>query len=105
VESQINGGILQGIGFALYENRLLDSQTGRMVNANLEDYKIVGAMETPQVEAIVVDVPGAGVSGIGEPPVIPTAGAIANAIFHATGVRIRDLPITPDKILMALHTG
>ncbi|MBI4550901.1 MAG: xanthine dehydrogenase family protein molybdopterin-binding subunit [Candidatus Latescibacteria bacterium] len=101
-ESQVNGGVLMGVGYALYEDRILDSPTGHMVNANLEDYKVVGAMEVPEIEAIFYDEPHRGVIGLGEPPVIPTAGAIANAIYNACGARVRELPITPDKVLTAL---
>ncbi len=100
-ESQINGGILMGMGYALLENRIMDAQTGKMINPNLEDYKVLGAMEIPEIKAIAFDTDRK-VTGIGEPPNIPTPGAIANAVYNAIGVRIRDLPITPDKVLNAL---
>jgi xanthine dehydrogenase YagR molybdenum-binding subunit len=102
VESQIIGAVMMGLGYALTENRVMDSQTGRMTNPNLAYYKVPGAMETPKIEPIIFGNPERGVIGIGEPPNIPTAAAIANAVYNATGVRIRSLPITPDKILTAL---
>jgi xanthine dehydrogenase YagR molybdenum-binding subunit len=79
----------------------MDSQTGKMINPNLEDYKIAGAMEIPEIKSIAFDTDRK-VTGVGEPAKIPTAGAIANAIHNAIGVHIRELPITPDKILTAL---
>lgn len=100
-ESQINGGVIMGLGQALLEERLMDSQTGRMLNANLEDYKVPGTYEIPEIKSIVFDTHRK-VTGIGEPPCIPTLGAIANAVYNAIGVRIRELPITPDKVLTAL---
>jgi len=102
IESQINGGVIMGIGMALTEERIMDNNTGRMVNPNLEEYKLPGPMEIPQIEPVIFDNPTGKVSGIGEPPIIPTAGAIANAVYNAIGVRIRELPITPKKVLEAL---
>ena len=100
-ESQINGGVIMGLGYALLENRIMDPQTGYMINPNLEDYKVVGAMEVPEIKSIAFDTDRK-VTGVGEPATIPTAGAIANAVYNAIGVRIRDLPISPEKILNAL---
>jgi xanthine dehydrogenase YagR molybdenum-binding subunit len=105
-ESQVQGGVIQGISYALYENRVLDRATGRMVNPNVEQYKIVGAQDVPEIEVIFVPV-WDGVNnthsvGIGEPSTVPTAGAIANAVSHAIGARIRSLPITPESVLEAL---
>ena len=105
-ESQVQGGVIQGVSYALYENRILDGATGRMVNPNVEQYKIVGAQDVPEIEVIFVPV-WDGVNnthsvGIGEPSTVPTAGAIANAVSHAIGVRIRSLPITPESVLEAL---
>ena len=102
-ESQVNGAIIQGISYALFEERLMDKRTGTMVNADLENYKIVGTLEVPEIEVILFDQPERGVVGIGEPPTIPTAGAIANAVFNAIGVRLRELPMTPDRVLDALE--
>jgi xanthine dehydrogenase YagR molybdenum-binding subunit len=106
LESQVNGGVLQGISYALYENRRLDRNTGIMVNPNLEQYKILGAKETPAIEVHVIEHyiarSSTDAGGIGEPATIPTAAAIANAFYNATGVRIRELPMTPARVLSAL---
>ncbi|HEY0378764.1 MAG TPA: xanthine dehydrogenase family protein molybdopterin-binding subunit [Pyrinomonadaceae bacterium] len=106
VESQINGGVLQGISYALYENRILDRNTGLMVNPNLEQYKILGARETPQIEVHLIEEylgrNSTDAGGIGEPSTIPTAAAIANAFYNATGVRVREIPMTPARVLAAL---
>ena len=106
LESQINGGVLQGISYALHERRELDPATGRMMNADLEHYRIGGSKDAPLIEAIVIDYfhgrTSTDASGIGEPCTVPTSAAIANAIAHATGVRLRSLPITPAKVLAAL---
>jgi xanthine dehydrogenase YagR molybdenum-binding subunit len=101
-ESQVNGGIIGELGYVLLENRLFDSETGVLVNANMENYKIPGALEMPEFDVTFIDESNRGVIGLGEPPVIPGNGAIANAIANAIGVRIYELPITPDKVLMAL---
>ena len=103
--SQVNGGIIGEIGYAMFENRLLDVETGIMPNADLENYKIPGALEMPEFDVTFFDEAERGVIGLGEPPAIPGVGAIANAIANATGARIRELPITPDKVLMAIEQG
>jgi xanthine dehydrogenase YagR molybdenum-binding subunit len=102
-ESQMYGGIIMGLGFALYENRVLDRNTARMVNPNMEWYLVPGMSDVPQIDITIVDQPERGVIGLGEPPVISTAAAIANAVSNATGVRIRKLPVTPDTVLAALQ--
>jgi xanthine dehydrogenase YagR molybdenum-binding subunit len=103
VESQINGGMVQGVGMALSEGRIMDSGLGVMVNSSFMDYKIPGCLEIPQMLPLIDDEDmRQAVIGIGEPPSIPPAAAIANAAFNACGVRVRDLPITPDKILTGL---
>jgi xanthine dehydrogenase YagR molybdenum-binding subunit len=106
-ESQVQGGVIQGVSYALYENRVLDRATGRMVNPNVEQYKIAGSKDVPEIETILVPVYD-GVNnthsvGIGEPATVPTAGAIANAVSHAIGARIRRLPITPEVVLEAVE--
>lgn len=101
-ESQVNGGVVGGISYALLEDRVLDPNVGVMLNPGLEPYKIAGAMEMPEIVPILLDMPERGVIGLGEPARIPTAGAIANAVYNAIGVPVRELPMTPDKVLAAL---
>jgi xanthine dehydrogenase YagR molybdenum-binding subunit len=104
--SQVTGGVLQAIGFALTEERVVDPTTGIVVNAGLEDYKVPTMADTPDIVCEFVDSPdphlGLGIKGLGEPPIIPTAAAIANAFAHATGVRMREAPLTPRRVLEAL---
>jgi xanthine dehydrogenase YagR molybdenum-binding subunit len=101
--SQMNGGIIQGIGMALLEERKMCQLTGRMVNANMEEYKVPGSMEMPEFVCLPFENPEAkGVSGIGEPVVIPTAAAIRNAILNATGAYVNEAPMTPKRVLEAL---
>jgi xanthine dehydrogenase YagR molybdenum-binding subunit len=102
-ESQCIGGIIMGIGFALFENRILDRNTAQMVNPNMEWYLLPGMSDVPPIDVVMVNQPERGVIGIGEPPTISTAAAIANAVANAIGVRVRSLPITPDKVLTALQ--
>jgi xanthine dehydrogenase YagR molybdenum-binding subunit len=103
---QVNGGVIQGVSYALYEERNLDPYTGRMLNPNLESYRITSIKELPAIEVIFTEVysgrSSTGAMGLGEPATVPTAAAIANAFAHATGVRIRELPLTPERVLAAL---
>jgi xanthine dehydrogenase YagR molybdenum-binding subunit len=105
-ESQIIGCMIQGVSWALFENRILDRNVGTMVNPNLESYKILSASD--MFEAVSLLTPNANggqntsAAGIGEPPIVPTLAAVANAVFNATGARVRRLPITPDVMLAAL---
>ncbi|HOJ71753.1 MAG TPA: xanthine dehydrogenase family protein molybdopterin-binding subunit [Syntrophorhabdaceae bacterium] len=104
LEGQIYGGGLQGIGYALGEKMVY--QNGRLMNGNFLDYKIPTAKDVPPIQPVIVETDEKdgpfGAKGIGEPGLVPTAPAIANAIYDAIGVRIKDLPITPEKILAAL---
>jgi len=104
--SQINGAVIQGVSYALFEQRHLDPKTGAMLNPNLLDYKIVGALDVPEIVSIPFTVANGisttSMSSLGEPPAVPTAGAIGNAVANAIGARVRSLPITPDKVLAAL---
>ncbi len=106
IESQINGGLIQGISYALYERRHLDERNGVMLNADLQFYKIAGAREIPQIEIILVEEylgrTSTDAMGIAEPANIATAAAIANAVYNATGVRMYELPMTPKRVLPAL---
>jgi xanthine dehydrogenase YagR molybdenum-binding subunit len=105
-ESQIIGAMIQGVSWALFENRVLDRNVGTMLNPNLESYKILGAKDMFEAVPIITEVANAGnntsAAGLGEPPIVPALAAIANAVFNATGARVRSLPITPDKVLAAL---
>jgi xanthine dehydrogenase molybdenum-binding subunit len=105
VEGQIQGGVAQGIGWALNEEYVYDRQ-GHLVNANLLDYRMPVAPDLPMIDTILVEVanPGHpyGVRGVGEVPIVPPAGAVANAIYHAVGVRPTRLPMSPAQILEAL---
>ncbi|HEX9046752.1 MAG TPA: xanthine dehydrogenase family protein molybdopterin-binding subunit [Verrucomicrobiae bacterium] len=102
LESQINGGIIMGMGYALYEERVMDDLSGVVLNPNFETYKMPGIADVPDIEIVLLNMPERGVIGIGEPATVATAGAIANAVFNAIGVRIGSLPITPAKVLAAL---
>ena len=104
IESQLNGGIIQSLGMALWEGRVMDERLGVMVNPSFNDYKLPGTLEIPEIVALIDDADTRqAVIGVGEPALIPTVGAVANAVFNASGVRVRELPITPDKILMGLQ--
>ncbi len=106
VESQINGGMIQSLGMALYEQRVMDAQLGLMVNPGFGDYKLPGSLEMPELVPLIDDGDTReAVIGVGEPSLIPAVGALVNAVFNASGVRVRELPITPDKILMGLMKG
>ena len=107
VESQVIGGVTQGVGYALSEERVVDERLGVVLNANLEEYKIPTVADIPRITYASVDLPDlnanpTGAKGIGEPPLIPTAPAIANAIFDAVGVRLRDLPLSRRRLVEAL---
>lgn len=105
--SQVEGGVLQGIGFALSEELVVDPTTGVPVNATLDDYKLPSIADVPEILVDFANVPDAnlpniGAKGLGEPPIVPTAAAIANAFAHATGRRCRALPLTRARVLEAL---
>jgi xanthine dehydrogenase YagR molybdenum-binding subunit len=103
MESQINGGMIQSLGMALWEGRVMDAQLGMQLNPGFGDYKLPGSLEMPEMVPIIDDDDKReAVIGIAEGCIIPAAGALVNAVFNATGVRVRELPVTPDKILMGL---
>lgn len=109
-ENQFHGGIMQGLGFALLEARVIDQETGTVVNPNLHDYKVPTVHDVPEIELHIVSnydnkISPMGVKGIGEPAIIPTAAAVANAVYNAIGIRIYSLPMTPDKVLSAIQKG
>jgi xanthine dehydrogenase YagR molybdenum-binding subunit len=106
-ESQLEGGILQGMGYALFEERILDERLGTQLNANMHDYKIPTLADLPALDAFAVA--GAdtianhtGAKGLAEPPIIGTAPAIANAVAHALGVEVSEIPLTPWRVLSAI---
>ncbi|MBW7934001.1 MAG: molybdopterin-dependent oxidoreductase, partial [Gemmatimonadaceae bacterium] len=106
-ESQLHGGIIQGVGYALFEERHLDQAGGAALNANLHDYKVPTMADVPAIDASFLDGadPAAnhvGARGIAEPPIIPTAPAIAAAVADALGVEVCSLPLTPWRVLGAL---
>jgi xanthine dehydrogenase YagR molybdenum-binding subunit len=105
-QNQVIGAMIQGASWALLENRILDRNVGTMVNPNLESYKIFAPADMFEAKAILTPVANLGnntsTAGIGEPPIVPTLAVIANAVYNAIGVRIRELPITPDRVLAAL---
>ena len=103
--SQIMGGVVSGIGMALMEDAVFDHRFGRCVNNNLADYHVPVSVDVPQIEALFIDKPDPiinpmGSKGLGEIANVGFAAAVANAVYHATGKRIRALPITPDKLLV-----
>jgi CO/xanthine dehydrogenase Mo-binding subunit len=104
VEGQMQGGAVQGIGWALYEGYAYN-QSGHMLNASLLDYKLPTILDIPPIETIIVEVPYPGhpygVRGVGEVPILPPPGAIGNAIIRATNARVTQLPMTPACILEA----
>jgi xanthine dehydrogenase YagR molybdenum-binding subunit len=107
-ESQVLGGVIQGVSYALYEERHLDAKSGQQMNANIDQYKIVGAFETPNIEVHLLEQHGGHSStdarGVAEPANVATAAALANAFYNATGKRIRKLPMSPANVLAALES-
>jgi CO/xanthine dehydrogenase Mo-binding subunit len=105
VEGQMQGGAVQSLGFALTEGLQFDDR-GRLTNPSLLDYRKLTAADVPPIETIIVEVPSPagpfGARGVGEPPIVPAPAAIANAVEDATGARITELPITPERIALAL---
>ncbi|HXG08575.1 MAG TPA: xanthine dehydrogenase family protein molybdopterin-binding subunit [Gemmataceae bacterium] len=101
-ESQVAGGVTMGLNPALWEERIMDSQTGRQLNPDMEFYKLAGIKDMPEIIVHMMDMPERGVIGIGEPPTISTTAAIGNAVFNALGVRVPYAPFTPDRVLAAL---
>jgi CO/xanthine dehydrogenase Mo-binding subunit len=106
--SQIEGGIIQGIGHTLSEVRLQDPRTGTILTTSLDAYKLPTIADVPEIVSELIDAPDAhltnlGSKGLGEPPIVPTAAAIANAIRDATGADIRELPISREEMLRALR--
>ena len=105
LEGQIEGGTIQGLGYALMEEMI--HKNGVVVNPNLGDYYVPTSLDTPEMKSIIVEYPGAlgpfGAKAIGEPPIVLPAPAIVNAIDNAIGVRLNEIPATPDRVLLALR--
>ena len=105
-KNQVIGAMIQGVSWALLEDRLIDPNVGTMVNPDLEWYKTLAPKDMFEAESILTPMANLGnntsTAGIGEPPIVPTLGAVANAIYNATGARVRELPMTPDRVLAAL---
>jgi xanthine dehydrogenase YagR molybdenum-binding subunit len=102
--SQFLGGTVYGVSMALHEEGRIDERTGRYMNANLADYLVPVNADIPEIDIIIVNevdehVNPLGIKGIGEIGNVGSAAAVANAVYNATGVRVRDLPITPEKLM------
>ena len=107
-ESQVEGGIIQGIGHTLSERRLMDAETGRVLTASLDAYRMPTIADVPEIVCEFVDEPDAhltnlGSKGLGEPPIVPIAAAIANAIRDATGADVHEVPVSREELLRALR--
>jgi CO/xanthine dehydrogenase Mo-binding subunit len=109
-DSQVIGGVTMGIGFGITEERVFDRQTGKVLNQNWHDYKIPTAMDVPpEIASLPINLPDpeantTGAKGLGEPVTIPTAAAVANAVYHAIGMRVTDTPISPMRLAAVLAT-
>jgi xanthine dehydrogenase YagR molybdenum-binding subunit len=107
-ESQVYGGVIMGLNYGLFEERIMDPETGVMLNPDMELYKLAGASDIPEIIVRAYEPPeqkARGVIGVGEPPTIATAAAIANAVTNAIGVRVPEWPMTPRNVLNALATA
>ena len=108
VEGQIHGGVVQGIGWALLEGMTYDEQ-GQLLTSTLMDYALPHSQDVPTITTLLVEVPSElgpfGAKGVGEPPVVPVAAAIANAIRDAVGVRMTELPMTPERVFASMRAG
>jgi xanthine dehydrogenase YagR molybdenum-binding subunit len=96
--------VIMGLNYALFEELIADRHTGRIVNADMEFYKLGTIRDMPKIIVHMHDMPERGVIGIGEPPTISTHAAIGNAVFNAIGVRVPHTPFTPERVLAALAT-
>jgi CO/xanthine dehydrogenase Mo-binding subunit len=106
-QSQVEGGIIQGVGHTLSEERLVDPRSGRVLTQTLDAYKLPTIADVPEIHVELLDIPDGhltnlGSKGLGEPPIVPTAAAIVNAIRDATGADVRELPVTREEMLRAL---
>jgi xanthine dehydrogenase YagR molybdenum-binding subunit len=107
-ESQVLGALIMGIGYALYEEKIMDPVSGRMLNPNMQFYRLAGYADIPELVVHMMTGKGydeRGVIGLGEPPVISPGAAISNAVANAIGVRVPEIPLTPDRVIAALQKG
>jgi xanthine dehydrogenase YagR molybdenum-binding subunit len=107
-ESQVYGAAIMGITYALFEEKIMDQPTGRCLNPNMEFYRLAGIGDIGNIVVHMMTGPGyddRGTIGLGEPPVISPGAAISNAVANAIGVRVPELPLTPDRVLAALGKG
>jgi xanthine dehydrogenase YagR molybdenum-binding subunit len=107
-ESQVHGAMIMGVTYALYEEKIMDRQTGRCLNPDMEFYKLAGIGDIGELVVHMMTGPGyddRGVIGLGEPPTISPGAAISNAVANAIGVRVPELPLTADRVLAALEKG
>jgi len=109
VEGQIQGGVAQGLGYALIEDSMIDLETGKIRNNSFLDYKIFSSLDMPELHASFVETMDPygpfGAKGLGETPLEPAAPAVANAVYNAIGIRMKDLPMTPEKVLALLKSS
>ena len=107
VEGQIQGGTVQGIGWALNEGYVYD-ESGAMLNSSFLDYRMPTSLDVPMIDTVMIEVPNSkhpfGVRGVGEAPIMPPLPALAIAVSNAIGVKMNNLPLTPDVILDALES-
>ena len=106
-ESQVYGALIMGITYALHEEKIMDQQTGRCLNADMEFYKLAGLGDIGEMVVHMMTDPvseSRGVIGLGEPPVVSPGAAISNAVANAIGARVPTLPITPAKVLAAIES-
>jgi CO/xanthine dehydrogenase Mo-binding subunit len=108
VEGQIHGGVTQGLGWALFEGFSYD-ENGQLLTSTLMDYALPHSQDVPNITPLMVEIPSAsgpfGAKGVGEPPVVPVAAAVANAIADATGARVTHIPMTPERVFTALNSA
>jgi CO/xanthine dehydrogenase Mo-binding subunit len=106
VEGQIHGGVTQGLGWALFEGFEYD-ENGQLLTSTLMDYALPHSQDVPNITPILIEVPSQlgpfGAKGVGEPPVVPVAAVIANAIHDAVGTRVEEIPITPERLFTAMN--
>ena len=105
-ESQVYGALIMGVAYSLYEEKVMDLKTGRMLNPNMEFYKLAGIADIGELVVHMMTGKGydeRGVIGLGEPPVVSPGAVISNAVANAIGVRVSTLPLTPDRVLDALE--